>query len=134
MPIIVVADDDEDLGLVFRAAFRAAGFEAHRTRSAEECLGKVKELGPDRVDVICMDGRTASDRGKMLIVNAKNLNKKIKILVVAERYLDETKTRVLDYGADEFVLKPVTFDTVVAKAKELIIEGGATAAESSRMH
>jgi DNA-binding response OmpR family regulator len=129
MPVMVVVDDDEDLAL----AFRAAGFEAHRTGSAEECMGKLKELGAGRVDAVCMDGRTASDRGKMLVVNVKKFDSRIKILVVAERYLDETKTRVLDYGADEFVLKPVTFDTVVAKAMELIIEGGA-GAESSRMH
>ena len=53
-------------------------------------------------------------------------------MVVAE-HLDDTKTRMLNYGADEFVLKPVTFDTVVEKAKELIIEGR-TGSESSRMH
>lgn len=133
MPIVVIADDDQDLALVYRAAFRSASFEAHRTHSAEECIGKIKELGAERVDVVCMDGRTASDRGKMLIVNIKQLNRNIKILVVAERYLDESKTRVLDYGANEFVLKPVTFDTVVEKAKMLIIEGGA-AAESTKTH
>lgn len=132
MPIIVVIDDDKDLALVLRAAFRIAGFEAHRTHSAEEGLDKIKEIGANRVDVVCMDGMTAADRGSMLIVKIKSLNKNIKVLVVAERYLDNTKTRVLDYGADEFVLKPVTFSTAVEKAKELIIEGG-RAAEASNM-
>ena len=75
MPVMVVADDDEDLALVFRAAFKASGFEAHRTHSAEECIEKIKKHGADKVDVVCRDRRTAADRGKMLIVNIKKLTK-----------------------------------------------------------
>jgi hypothetical protein len=47
----------------------------------------------------------ASDRTTMIIVSIKSLSHKIKIFVISERYWDETKTRVLDYGAGEFVLE-----------------------------
>ena len=48
-----------------------------------------------------------------LIVKIKRINSDIKVCVVAE---DETdKTRILDYGADEFMTKPIGLETVVYK-------------------
>jgi DNA-binding response OmpR family regulator len=64
----------------------------------------------------------ASDRTTMIIVSIKSLSHKIKIFVIAERYWDETKTRVLDYGASEFVLKPISVNSVVEKVNMLLIE------------
>jgi DNA-binding response OmpR family regulator len=63
------------------------------------------------VDVIFIDGKIAADRAAMLIVKVKRINSQINIMVLAE---DETnKTRVLEYGADEFATKPVSAETVV---------------------
>jgi DNA-binding response OmpR family regulator len=54
----------------------------------------------------------------MLIVKIKTINPDIKIYVVAE---DETiKTRVLDYGADEFMTKPIGIETIVYKMMMLL--------------
>ncbi|MFL6379197.1 MAG: hypothetical protein ACJ72R_17285 [Nitrososphaeraceae archaeon] len=54
----------------------------------------------------------------MLIVKIKRINSHIKICVVAE---DETeKTRVLDYGADEFMTKPIGIETIVYKMMILL--------------
>lgn len=64
----------------------------------------------------------ASNRTAMLIVNIKRLNSKIKVFVIADRYLEETKTRILDYGADEFVLKPISIHSVIEKVNLLLLE------------
>ena len=69
-----------------------------------------------------MNDRMASDRTTMIIVSIKSLSHKVKIFVIAERYWDETKTRVLDYGAIEFVLKPISVNSVVEKVNMLLIE------------
>jgi DNA-binding response OmpR family regulator len=54
----------------------------------------------------------------MLIVKIKRISSDIKICVVAE---DETdKTRVLDYGADEFMTKPIGIETIVYKMMILL--------------
>ena len=45
----------------------------------------------------------------MLIIKVKRVNPNIKIMVLAE---DETdKTRVLEYGADEFAVKPISAES-----------------------
>jgi DNA-binding response OmpR family regulator len=60
-----------------------------------------------------VEGKIAANRGAMLIIKVKRINSNIKIMVLAE---DETdKTRVLEYGADEFATKPVSAESVVDK-------------------
>lgn len=123
MPVCIVADDDHDVAILLRSSFRLAGFEAYTASSAQECIDKIKEVGAEKVDVICMNGSIASDRSAMLIVNIKRLNRNIKIFVIAERYLEEVKTRILDYGADEFVLKPISLNSAIEKVNMLLLEG-----------
>lgn len=120
-PRIIFVDDDADLALVVRAVFRMAGFDAYGTTSAEDCLKKLGEL-QNQADVIAVNGKIAADRGKMLIVNIKRINRNIKIFVLAERNEQENKTRVLDYGANEFVIKPISLETMVEKVNILLAE------------
>ena len=122
MPIVIIADDDKDITSLLKGSFRISGFEAHKAHSAEECIELVRKIGPETVAAVCMDGRIASDRSTMVIVNVKQLNPDINIFVVAERHLNEIKTRVLDYGANEFVLKPISLNSIVEKVNTLLLE------------
>jgi DNA-binding response OmpR family regulator len=79
-------------------------------------LNKVNELG-GKVNIVFVDGKIAIDRGAMLIIKVKRVNPNIKIMVLAE---DETdKTRVLEYGADEFTVKPISAESIVDKVYSL---------------
>jgi DNA-binding response OmpR family regulator len=81
-------------------------------------LKKFKELD-NKVDVVLVNGRIAADRGAMLIANIKKLSLKIKIFALADN--ENNKTRVLDYGADEFAIKPISPTTVVEKTTALLM-------------
>lgn len=129
-PRIVIAETDDDIALLLKGVFKLNGFATWRVSKAEECIALLHEVG-GRVEVVVICGQLASDRGVMLIVNIKKINPKIKILVIAERNEEESKTRVLDYGADEFVLKPLSLESLVNKANALLIEKAVAAAASS---
>jgi DNA-binding NarL/FixJ family response regulator len=74
----------------------------------------------NQVDVIVMDGKTAADRGAMLIIKIKRLNSSIKIFAIAD---DESeKTRVLEYGAEEFAIKPISAETIVDKLANIFLK------------
>jgi DNA-binding response OmpR family regulator len=80
-------------------------------------LNKVNELD-GKVDIVFVDGKIAANRGAMLIIKVKRVNSNIKIMVLAE---DETdKTRVLEYGADEFATKPISAESVVDKVYSML--------------
>ena len=77
------------------------------------------------MDVVVMSAEIAADRAANLILNIKRINKDAKILVIAGE--DSSKTRILDYGADEFTLKPISPENIADKlfmllARELVSE------------
>jgi DNA-binding response OmpR family regulator len=92
------------------------GCDVYLANSPEECLKIIKDL--DRVDVVIIGAEFAMDRDAMLIVNIKKLNMDIKILAVGDESTD--KTRIIDYGTDEFALKPLSMENVADKAFMLI--------------
>jgi two-component system KDP operon response regulator KdpE len=113
----IVVDDDRDVNLVLSATLKLKKFDVHKVYDTDNCLNKLNELGR-KVDVIFVNGKIAADRGTMLIVKIKRINSDIKICVVAEDESD--KTRVLDYGADEFMTKPIGIETIVYKMMMLL--------------
>jgi DNA-binding response OmpR family regulator len=98
-------------------AFGLKGFEVFKAFSTEECLNKINELD-GKVDIVFVNGKIAANRGAMLIIKVKKANSNIKIMVLAE---DETnKTRVLEYGADEFATTPISAESVVDKVYSML--------------
>ena len=87
--------------------------------NADQCLKIIAELN-NRVDVIVMNGKTAADRGAMLIIKIKRMNSDIKIFAIADDEND--KTRVLEYGAEEFAIKPISAETIVDKLTNIFLK------------
>ena len=123
-PHVIVCDDDVELNSFIRSHFKLDGYETHQALSARECLDKLAKLG-DIVDVITVDGKIASDRSLMLILNAKSTNKNVKIFVLADRGLSEDKTRIMDYGADDFAVKPLSMESLINKVNMKLLEEAA---------
>jgi DNA-binding response OmpR family regulator len=120
-PHVIVCDDDAELNSFMRNHFKLDGYETHQALSAQECIDKLEELG-DRIDAITVDGKIASDRSVMLILKVKRMNRKVKVLVLADRGLSEDKTRMMDYGADEFAVKPISMESLINKVNVHLVE------------
>ena len=118
---VIVCDADPELNSFIRSHFKLDGYETHKALSAKECIDKLAELG-DIIDAIVVNGKIASDRGIMLILNAKRINKNVKIFVLADKGLSEDKTRIMDYGADEFALKPLSMESLINKVNLKLLE------------
>ena len=116
-PRVCIVQEDEDANIVLSGILCLKGLEAHKFTKAEDCIKKIKEL-KGKIDVVVLSGDIASDRYLMIVLNVKQINNNIKILVIAEE--DSEKTRVLGYGADEFTLKPMSPENVVDKVLMLI--------------
>jgi two-component system OmpR family response regulator len=120
-PHVIVCDDDAELNSFIRNHFKLDGYETHQALSAQECIDKLEELG-DRIDAITVDGKIASDRSVMLILKVKRMNKKVKVFVLADRGLSDDKTRMMDYGADEFAVKPLSMESLINKVNIQLLE------------
>jgi DNA-binding response OmpR family regulator len=120
-PHVIVCDDDAELNLFIRSFFKLDGYETHQALSAQECIDKLAELG-DTIDAITVNGTIASDGSAMLILNAKRMNRNVKVFVLAGRGLSENKTRIMDYGADEFTVKPLSMESLINKVNFQLLE------------
>ena len=130
IPHVIVCDDDVELNSFIRSHFKLDGYETHQALSAKECLDKLAELG-DIVDAITVDGKIASDRSVMLILNVRRMNKKVKVFVLADRGLSEDKIRIIDYGADDFAVKPLSMESLINKVNIKLLEEAAKGSSSS---
>jgi DNA-binding response OmpR family regulator len=120
-PNVIVCDNDSELNSFIRNFFKLDGYETHQALSAKECIDKLGELG-DTIDAITVDGKIASDRSAMLILNVRRMNKNVKVFVLADRGLSEDKTRIMDYGADEFAVKPLSMQSLIDKVNLKLLE------------
>jgi len=125
-PHVIVCDDDAELNSFIRSHFKLDGYETHQALSAKECIDKLAELG-DTIDAITVNGKIASDRSVMLILNAKRINKNVKIFILADKDLSENKVRMIDYGADEFALKPLSMESLINKVNLKLLEAAKSA-------
>jgi DNA-binding response OmpR family regulator len=123
---VIVCDDDLELNSFIRSHFKLDGYETHQALSAKECTDKLAELG-DTIDAITVNGKIASDRSAMLILNVKRVNKNVKVFVLADRNLSEEKTRIMDYGADEFAVKPLSMESLINKINLTLLEAAKSA-------
>src|SRR5918998_1079014 len=120
-PHVMVCDDDAELNSFIRSHFKLDGYETHQALSAQECIDKLAELG-DTIDAITVNGKIAADRSVTLILNVKRMNKKVKVFILADRALSEHKTRIMDYGADEFAVKPLSMESLINKVNMQLLE------------
>jgi DNA-binding response OmpR family regulator len=97
------------------------GFETYQTSSALECIEKLNELKDEDTLAVVVSGKIAADRSAELIIKAKMTNQKIRLLVVADKSLSEEKVRIMDYGADDFALKPLSVESIVNKVNSLLL-------------
>ena len=112
-PRVMLVLEDEDSVTTLAGLLWLKGYEVHKASTAEECLSKISELGSQRVHIVMASQKTALEGSGMLIVKVKRSNIDTKILVLADE--DTEKTKILDYGADEFALKPISPENVADK-------------------
>ncbi|MGC1132312.1 MAG: response regulator [Nitrososphaeraceae archaeon] len=118
MPLILIVDEDKLVVNYLYAHFKLSGYEVNMAFSASECLRLLEQFDPGNIDAVLMDGKIAEDRGAMVVSRIKQLNKDIRILVVANN--DNPRNIILEYGADDFVIKPVGGETLLSKINMLI--------------
>ena len=112
-PRVMIVLEDNDSITSLAGLLWLKGYEVHKASTAEECLSKISELGSQKVHIVEMSQKKALEERGMLIVKVKRSNIETKILVIADE--DTEKTKILDYGADEFTLKPISPENIADK-------------------
>jgi CheY-like chemotaxis protein len=120
---ILVVDDEPDIAELFRQRFRREArqgtYVLHFAGSGEEALGKLDgEIEPQLI-VILSDINMPGMDGLTLLREIKRRRPDMPVMMVTA-YGDDERRRLADeYGAAEFITKPVDFDLLKIQLRQL---------------
>jgi CheY-like chemotaxis protein len=120
---ILVVDDEPDVTDLFRQHFRREAREGayvlHFAGSAQEALDKLATGIRPQLIVILSDINMPEMDGLALLQEIKARRPDLPVMMVTAYGDDERRRRAREYGAAEFITKPVDFDVLKAQLRQL---------------
>ena len=120
---ILIVDDEADVADLFRQRFRREArqgtYVLHFALSGEEALEKLAgEIEPQLI-VILSDINMPGMDGLALLREIKTKWPEMPVMMVTAYGDEERRQRASEYGAAEFLTKPVDFDLLKAQLRQL---------------
>jgi CheY-like chemotaxis protein len=120
---ILVVDDEPDVPDLFRQRFRrearAGTYVLHFAASGEEALDQLSDGVEPELIVILSDINMPGMDGLELLRQVKQQRPELPVMMVTAYGDDERRRRATEYGAMEFVTKPVDFDRLKEQLRQL---------------
>jgi DNA-binding response OmpR family regulator len=118
-PLILCADDDEDILALVALRLERAGFEVVRAVDGEAALTIAKERRPALAVLdVMMPKRTGYE--VLAELRADSSLNGLKVILLSARVQESDVERGLDAGADAYLAKPFKAPDLVAKVQELL--------------
>jgi CheY-like chemotaxis protein len=120
---ILVVDDEADVAELFRQQFRRevrqGQYVIHFAQSAEEALGKLGDGIRPELIVILSDINMPGMDGLGLLQKVKQQRADLPVIMVTAYGDDERRRKAAEFGASEFVTKPVDFNLLKQQLQQL---------------
>jgi CheY-like chemotaxis protein len=120
---ILIVDDEPDVAELFRQRFRREArqgtYVLHFAGSGEEALQQLAgEIEPELI-VILSDINMPGMDGLQLLQQVKQRRPGLPVMIVTAYGDDERRRRATEYGAAQFITKPVNFDLLKEQLRQL---------------
>ena len=120
---ILIVDDEPDVAELFRQRFRREArqgtYVLHFASSGEEALEMLAHEIEPQLIVILSDINMPGMDGLTLLREVKRLRPDLPVMMVTAYGDDERRRRATEYGAAEFITKPVDFDRLKHQLQQL---------------
>jgi CheY-like chemotaxis protein len=120
---ILVVDDEPDVPDLFRQRFRrearAGTYVLHFAASGEAALDQLSDGVEPELIVVLSDINMPGMDGLELLRVVKERRPGLPVMMVTAYGDDERRRRATEYGALEFVTKPVDFDRLKEQLRQL---------------
>ena len=111
---ILVVDDDVNILRVFKSILQKEGYIVETAETGLDALEKIKN---EKFSVCIFDVRLPDMDGTELLSKMANDLETIKIIVTGFSS-DEVGKRAADFGADDFLVKPVRAEELIATVRD----------------
>jgi two-component system, OmpR family, KDP operon response regulator KdpE len=129
---VLLVEDDRELRQTLRDALSVEGHEVHTAASLSEGLALVTHAGrPDAaagdpgIDLVILDLGLPDGDGETLLAALRRKHS-IPVLVISARQAEGQKIRLLDAGADDYLVKPFSIGELLARMRVALRHRGTT--------
>ncbi len=112
-PVVLVVDDETQIRRFLRAAWNCEGYPVHEAGSGEEGL-RIATLRA--LDLIILDLAMPDLDGSEVLERLRSWSN-VPVIVLSVRSSEDEKVRLLELGADDYVVKPFGMAELLARAK-----------------
>jgi len=120
---ILVVDDEPDVPDLFRQRFRREArqgqYVLHFAASGEEALDQLADTIEPQLIVILSDINMPGMDGLELLREVKQRRPELPVMMVTAYGDDERRRRAAEFGAAEFITKPVDFELLKSQLQRL---------------
>ena len=120
MARILVIDDDAAITSVLRRGLSYEGFTVETAASGSQGLAAARERAPD---LVILDVMLPGMDGFEVLERLRNADQGLPVLMLTARDEPADQVRGLGGGADDYVVKPFTFDILAARVRALLRRG-----------
>jgi DNA-binding response OmpR family regulator len=118
-PLVLVADDDEDILLLVTTRLKRDGFEIVQASNGDQALAVARERRPDLavldIGMPGLDGIEVLEQ-----IRADGDLRAMKVLLLTAKAQESDVRRGFDAGADGYVKKPFSPADLSARVRELL--------------
>ncbi len=132
-PIILVVEDEVPLVTLLRYNLEKQGFRVEEAADGQEALVRVSEQRPD---LVLLDWMLPSLSGIEVCrqIRRRATTRDLPIIMVTARTEDQDAVRALDTGADDYITKPFTMESLLARIRALLRRSGSIAAKGTLVY
>ncbi len=117
MQRVLVIDDDPAVTSLLKRGLGYEGFQVETASTGEAGLAKVREQAPDLMILdIMMPGMSGLD----VLRRVRAADERLPVLLLTARDAPADQVAGLESGADDYVVKPFTFEVLLARVRALL--------------
>jgi len=112
---VMLVEDDRELRTTLKGALRVEGYEVDGAASLAEGLALLAHGEPP--DLLLLDLGLPDGEGEQLLAALRKNRQSTPVLVISAREADGQKVRLLDAGADDYLVKPFSVSELLARMR-----------------
>ena len=115
--MILLVEDDFNLGFVVQDLLKEEGFRVHLCKDGKEGL---MQFNREPYDLILLDVMMPKKDGFSLAEDIRKINREVPIIFLTARELPEDKIKGLRLGADDYITKPFSGEELALRVKNIL--------------
>lgn len=131
---ILVVDDELDLREILQFNLESEGFEVSTAGSAEEALELLHTSPADHFQLILLDVMMEHMSGFEMAQQLRSEGNEIPIIFLTAKTTEGDQLEGFGAGADDYITKPFSFQTVLARIKAVLKRTITTAPAQEQFH